>query len=175
MGRQARRAVGALLAVAVALVLSGTAAAWTTGAQRFDAVIVTSGATGTRVVVSTVIVMRGAFDDVGRLVEIPNAPADPDTVARDDLVFRSGTMHLVTTTLDAAVSVNPVTCVIHVTVQQSSVVVGGTGAFAHASGSFTGTAKAILVAARNPDGSCSEEQAPLHELDVLTASGTLSF
>jgi hypothetical protein len=164
-----------LLAVGVALVLSGTAAARTTGAERFDAVIVTSGATGTRVVVSTVIVLRGVFDGVGRVVEVENGPGEPDNVAHDDLVFRAGTMHLVTTTLDASVSVNPVTCLIHVTVQQSSMVVGGTGAFARARGSFTGTATALLLAARNPDGSCSEEQAPLHEIDVLGSSGTLSF
>jgi hypothetical protein len=32
------------------------------------------------------------FRGVGRIVEIPNLPADPDNVSRDDLVFPSGTM-----------------------------------------------------------------------------------
>jgi hypothetical protein len=31
------------------------------------------------------------------------------------------------------------------------------------------------VLARNPDGSCSFEHEPLHEVDLITAAGTLSF
>jgi hypothetical protein len=47
--------------------------------------------------------------------------------------------------------------------------------FADASGSFTGTVTGRGLAPRNPDGSCSLEQPALHEVDRITASGTLSF
>jgi hypothetical protein len=40
-----------------------------------------------------------------------------------------------------------------------------------APGRFTGPA----VLARNPDGSCSSAQDPLHAVDMITATGTLSF
>jgi hypothetical protein len=40
-----------------------------------------------------------------------------------------------------------------------------------APGRFTGPA----VLARNPDDSCSSAQDPLHAVDMITATGTLSF
>jgi hypothetical protein len=45
-------------------------------------------------VASSIIVFRGVFNGVGRIVEVPNRPGDPDTVSRDNLVFPGGTMHL---------------------------------------------------------------------------------
>ena len=58
---------------------------------------------------------------------------------------------------------------------QTGEIVGGTGQFTAATGSFTGTVTASAVLARNPDGSCSDSQAPLHEVDMITSTGSLSF
>jgi hypothetical protein len=116
------------------------------------------------------------FNGVGQIVEIPNLPTDPPNVSRDDLVFPEGTMHLVGTSGElTSFSLNPHSCLFSLTVQQTGEIVGGTGQFAAASGSFTGTATAHGLGARNPDGSCSESQAALHEVDMVAASGTLSF
>ena len=71
--------------------------------------ILASGSTGTRHVVATSIVGRGVFKGVGRIVEVQNLPGDPDNIARDDLVFASGTLHLVSTTLGAEFSIDPAT------------------------------------------------------------------
>ena len=106
MRRQMRGALGALLAVGIALAVSAPAAAQTTGSETVNGVIVTSGASGERVVISSVLVAKGVFDGVGRVVEIPNLPGDPDNVSRDDLVFADGSIHIVTTNLDFSGSVN---------------------------------------------------------------------
>jgi len=117
----------------------------------------------------------GVFSGVGRIVEIPNLPGDPDNVARDDLVFADGSIHLISTTVDASLSVNPHSCIVSFTVQETGAVVSGTGRFAAASGGFVGTVTGRGVAGRNPDGSCSFEQTARHEVDMIASSGTLSF
>ena len=99
MSWRMRGALGVLLAAGMALALAAPAAAQTTGTETFNGVIVTSGVTGERVVVSSVVVAKGVFNGVGRIVEVLNLPGDPDTVSRDDLVFAEGGMHLVSTTL----------------------------------------------------------------------------
>ena len=175
-----RRYVGgaavALPVVAILLAVSAPATAEATGNENFNGVIVTSGLSGARVVVSSVIVAKGVFNGVGRIVEIQNLPGDPDNASRDDLVFAGGTMHLLSTTVDASFSLNPRSCIFSVTVQQTSEIVGGTGRFAAARGSSSNaTVRVLGVAARNPDGSCSQEQAPRHEVDVIASTGTLSF
>jgi hypothetical protein len=175
MSWRVRGALGVLLAAGMALAVAWPAAAATTGAETFDGVIVTSGVSGERVVVNSVVVAKGVFSGVGRVVEIPNLPGDPDNVSRDDLVFAEGSMHLVSTIVDFSVSVNPHSCLGRATIQQTAEIIGGTGAFAAASGSFTATVGGPAVLARNPDGSCSFEQPALHEVDKFTVSGTLSF
>jgi hypothetical protein len=168
-------ALGALVSAAIIVAASSPAAAATSGAQGFDGVIVTSGVSGERVVVNSVIRAHGVFRGTGEVVEVPNLPGDPDSVSRDDLVFDEGSMHLVTTTLDFSVSLNPHSCVGRATLQQTSQIEGGTGQFAAASGSFTATVGGPAVLARNPDGSCSFDQAALHEVDHFTATGIMSF
>jgi hypothetical protein len=165
---------GAALAAGIALATSAAtalpAAAATSGSETFTGTIVTSGVSGTRTVITSVLIAKGVFSGVGRIVEIPGQGN------QDDLVFRVGTMRLVTTSMDVgSFSLNPVSCVATVTVTSTSQITGGTGQFADATGSFTGTDTGRGVAARNPDGSCSITQAPLHEVEMLTSTGTLSF
>jgi hypothetical protein len=54
-------------------------------------------------------------------------------------------------------------------------VTGGTGQFADATGSFSGTVSGRALLARNPDGSCSFTQVSRLEVDKFAESGTLSF
>ena len=174
-----RRMSWALLAGGVALAASAVtavpAAAATSGSETVKGTIVTSGVSGTRTVITSVVIAKGAFSGVGRIVEVDNLPTDPDNVSRDDLVFASGTMHLVSTNLDFAFSVNPRSCVATATIHQSNEITGGTGQFTAARGSFTGTVGGPAVLARSPDGSCNFEHVPLHEVDMFTSTGTLSF
>ena len=169
----------ALLAGAVALAASTVtavpAAAATSGSETFKGTIVASGVSGTRTVITSVIIGKGVFNGVGRIVEIDNLPGDPDNVNRDDLVFASGTMHIVNTIQGFSISVNPRSCVFIATIPQTNEIVGGTGQFINATGDFTATVTGRGVLARNPDGSCSDERDPLHEVDMIAATGTLSF
>jgi len=165
-----------LLAAATALAVSvAPAAGQTSGSEMLTRVIVASGTSGERTVVSGVIVASGVFTDGGHIVEIPSQPGDPDNVNRDDLVFPDGTMHLVSTLLNATISVDPRTCIITAAIEQTGVVDGGTGRFAAASGSFSGTSTGHGLARRNPDRSCSQDQGPLIEVLNVNESGTLTF
>jgi hypothetical protein len=176
MQRQARRVVGALSAiVTLAAVAAAPAVATTSGAETFNGVIVTSGRSGERTVLASPIVARGVFSGVGRLVEVPNLPGDPDNVSRDDLVFARGTFHIVSENQDVTFDLNPRSCVFNVKIEQTGRIEGGTGRFSAATGNFVSTVRAHGLTARNADGSCSEEQAPLAEVDTLTSSGMLSF
>jgi len=171
---------GALLAAGIALAISAApampAAAATSGTETLSGIIVFVAGpdTNTRTIISSVVRARGVFGGVGRVVEL--VPPDPATgVSRDDLVFRSGTMHVVSTPGKLSFSVNPHSCLFTGTQQFTWDVTGGTGQFAGATGSFTGTVSAVALLARNPDGSCSFTQFPRYEVDKFAESGTLSF
>ena len=127
-----------LVAVLAALAASVPAGAQTSGNESFNGVIVASSALGEREVLASSIVAKGVFTGAGKIVEIPSLPGDPDGVVRDDLVFAGGSMHLVSTAVDFSVSLNPLSCLLTVSVAQTGVITGGTGAFAGASGTFTG-------------------------------------
>src|ERR1700748_214986 len=112
----------ALLAGAIALgaaTVTAVPAAATSGSETFKGTIVSSGVSGTRTVITSVVIAKGAFSGVGRIVEVENLPGDSDNVSRDDLVFASGSMHLVSTNVDFSVSVNPRSCVATATVHQT--------------------------------------------------------
>jgi hypothetical protein len=102
---------------------------------------------------------RGVFRGVGRVAEL--VPPDAAGVSRDDLVFRSGTTHVVSTpgTLLSS-SVNPHSCLFTGTQQLTWNVTGGTGQFAAATGSFTGTVSAVALLVHDRDGSCSRALSP---------------
>jgi hypothetical protein len=85
-------------------------------------------------------------------------------------------MHIVSTLGNLlSFSVNPHSCLFSGTQQLTWDVTGGTGQFADAAGSVTGTVSGRARLARNPDGSCSFTQVPLREVDKFAESGTLSF
>jgi hypothetical protein len=172
---------GALLAAGTALAISAApampaAAGMAGGTETLSGTIVFAAGPGTntRTVISSAVRARGVFRGVGRVVE--RVLPDPAGVSRDDLVFSSGTMHVVSTpgTLLSS-SVNPHSCLFTGTQQFTWDVTGGTGKFDDAAGSFTGTVSAVALLARNPDGSCSFTQFPRLEVDKFAESGTLSF
>jgi hypothetical protein len=169
-------------AVALAVVCGPVAAASPaladqprSGPESATGLLVVTGESGTREVVHSVIHMHGVFDGVGRIVEVPPLPNDPENVDRDNLVFPQGTIHLTSTRGAAAVDLNPQTCVFTVTGTGQSEIVGGTGLFAQASGHFDATVDANGVAARAADGSCDENTPPLLEVDRLHLSGHMSL
>lgn len=171
--------LGAFLAAGIMLTISSLpAAAQTTGSETFDGTIVASGTSGTRVELASVIRLSGVFNGVGRIVEQPNLPTDPPNASRDDLVFAEGTIHLVTF-LGAVLSFkpNPYSCTVSGTLQETNTVEGGTGLFAGATGSFAATGGIQALVGRNPDGSCNFDLSvpPLHEVDTVSGSGSLSF
>jgi hypothetical protein len=126
MRRQSRRTFGTVLAVGLPLAASGApAAARTTGNESFKGAIVTSGESGTRTVVSSVIAASGVFTGSGRVVEVDSRPGDPGNVNRDDLVFPQGTMHIRSTSQTPAMSLNPQTCVLTVRIKQGTKIITG--------------------------------------------------
>jgi hypothetical protein len=177
MSRRVRATLATVLGVGLTLGASvAPAAARITGKESVKGVIVASGESGTRTVVSSMIVARGVFTGVGRIVEVENRPGDPENVSRDDIVFARGTIHIRSTNQSFKVlSLNPQTCALRVRIKQTTKVEGGTAKFSHASGSFAGTINGWGVAARNPDGTCSQQLTAVLEVDVLSTRGTLSI
>ena len=163
-------AAGTVLAICAAPAMPAAAAA--SGSETFSGTIVFAAVPGTdtRTVIGSVVLAKGVFRGVGRVVELSQP------LGLDDLVFPSGTMHVVYTLgKSLSSSINPHSCLFTGTSQLSWQVTGGTGRFADAKGSFTGTVSGRALLARNPDGSCSLTQVPRHEVDKFAESGTLSF
>jgi hypothetical protein len=177
MGRHLRIALAVLMTTAGIAIAGPTTAAFAdaSGTEQFTGFLVVSGVTGERVIHATSVRARGVFNGVGRIVEVPNLPTDPDNVTRDDLVFRSGALHLVSANQDFQFSLNPRSCQGTVTIHQTSRFEGGTGVFSGANGTGIGTVNASALLQRNPDGSCSTDLPPAHEIDRVSGMGTLSF
>ena len=178
MKRQVRSFLATAGLVAISLAVGFAPAPATAagqGSETFNGVLFASGATGSRVVLTTAIVMRGVFNGVGRIVEVPNLPNDPENVLRDDLVFADGAIHFVSTGLTFSFTIDPRTCIGKVSGTQSIAVVGGTGRFAHATGGFAGVLAASAIARRNVDGTCDVQSLPLLEVDHVSGTGSLSF
>src|SRR5215472_14082920 len=112
----------ALLAGGIALAASTAtavpAAAAASGSETLTGTLVTSGVSGTRTVISSVLIARGVFNGVGRIVELPSLPTDPPGSSRDDLVFPEGTLHLLSTGGEiTSLSLNPRNCRFRLTAQ----------------------------------------------------------
>jgi hypothetical protein len=170
-----RGAAAALLAIAIACTISVPATAKTSGRQTFKGVIVVSGGSGTREVVSSVVIAKGVFRGIGRVVEIPDLPGDPDNVLRDHLVFAAGSIEIRSVAGDPSFSLNPLSCIYNARVQDTGTVVGGTKLLAAATGTYTGTVTAWGLARRDVNGKCTLDQQPLYEVDKFAISGSLSF
>src|SRR5262245_7611500 len=110
MRRHTAGAFGALLCVGAAAAAFAPAAAGVSGNQAVKGVIVTSGKSGDRVIISSEIVAKGVLNGNGEIVEVPSRPGDPDNVFRDDFVFRGGTIHVESTFFDASFSLNERSC-----------------------------------------------------------------
>jgi hypothetical protein len=176
--RHLRTTLAVLLAVIGLAVVGPTSAAsaQTSGPESFTGFLIVTGVSGERVVLATNIRARGVFDGVGKIVELPPQPGDPDNMNRDDLVFRQGTLHLFSFVQDVQiVSFNPNSCRFAVTITQTTQFAGGTGIFAGAIGTGTGQVDGTGMEQRNPDGTCSMDLPPAHERDAVSGSGTLTF
>ena len=170
---------GALLAVGTALAISAApampAVAATSGSETVNGIIVFAAVPGTntRTVISSAVVAKGVFRGVGRFAEI--LPANPAGVGRDDLVFRSGTIHLVTTLGSLSFSVNPHNCLFTGTQQLTWEVTGGTGQLPARPAASAGRSAPWRCWSATPTASCSFTQVPSHEVDKFAENGTLLF
>jgi hypothetical protein len=177
MGRHVLTSLIALL-VAAGLTLAGptgTASAQTSGPESAQGFLIATGASGARVVLATEIRLSGAFNGVGKIVEVPNLPTDPANVNRDDLVFPEGTLHLVSANQGFQFGFDPRSCRANTTIQQVTSFEGGTGLFSGATGTGTGAVEGQAILQRAPDGSCSTDMLPAHEMDNVSGTGTLTF
>lgn len=164
------------IALVVVAVSEAPAAARVTGRESARGQIIAVARNGHRTVVSSIIVLRGAFDGVGKIVEVPNRPGDPDNASRDNLVFAAGTLRIMSLDRGAPqISLNPQTCVVSVRIRQTTKIIGGTGRFRHARGSFKSVVRAHAVLARSPDGSCNQQADALLDGDALSSRGTMSL
>jgi hypothetical protein len=177
-GHRLRGAVAAMIAVAgfAALGPMPSASAQTSGQESFSGFLVVTGVSGERVELASNLRARGVFNGVGKLVELPPQPGDPENMDRDDVVFAQGTLHLLSFVQDFQIdSFNPKSCRLAVTVTDTTQFAGGTGIFAGATGTGTGGVQGTGSAQREADGGCSLDLPPAHERDVVFGSGTLTF
>lgn len=170
-----RALVVAVATVPLVATATAPATATTTGEQSFYGFILTSGKSGHREVVASPVIAKGVFDGVGRIVEVKNRPGDPDSVSRDNLVFRAGTMHLVSRDRHVSAHLNPKTCRVTVDIRQTNRIVGGSRAFTDASGRFVSEITGSGKLARKSNGACNERVEPLRTLAVITVTGRLAY
>jgi hypothetical protein len=164
------------IALAVIAVSDAPAAARVTGRESARGQIIAVARNGHRTVVSSIIVLRGVFNGVGTVVEVPNRPGDPDNASRDNLVFPAGTLRIISFNRGAPqISLDPQTCVASLRIKQTTKVTGGTRRLRHARGTFNSRVSAHTALARNPDGSCNEQADALLDADALSGHGTMSL
>jgi len=74
------------------------------------------------------------------------------------------------------IDADPVTCVTRVTLQVTNVISGGTGVYAGATGTGSGTSNITLIRGRAADGSClGPASPPIFEIASVQASHTLAL
>ena len=163
---------------AAGLALSGptaSATAQTAGTVSSRRFLITTDLSVERVVLASPIRLTGVFNGAGRIVEVPNLPTDPDEVSREDLLFRQGTLHLLSVVQDFQFSFDPKSCLFQVTIPQMSHFQGGTGLFSGATGTGTGLVQVRGILQRAPDGSCSQDLLPALEKDDVSGTRTLTL
>jgi hypothetical protein len=164
------------IALAVIAVSSAPASARVAGRESARGQIIAVARNGHRTVVSSIIVLRGVFNGVGKIVEVPNRPGDPANASRDNLVFAAGTLRIISLNHgQPQISLNPQTCIAGLRVKQTTKVAGGTRRFRHAHGTFKSLVRAHAALARNPDGSCNQQADALLDGDALSGHGTMSL
>ncbi len=161
---KAKRVLGFLAgATAMVVGLAGPASA-VTGSQRFT--VLFSGETGK-------VFAAGVINGAGTDVELSSTDnPDGSSSGVDQFVFPQGTLTVTHFENPGEFSFNPRSCVGRFSFTGTFTVTGGTGAYAGATGSGTDVGSGVFVAKRNPDGSCSEEEAFSNV--VVRATGTLS-
>jgi hypothetical protein len=136
----------------------------------------TTGAPGGRHVVASVVVGKGVYNGVGKVVEVANRPGDSQRVSRDNLVFPEGTLHLKSVTTKSSIVPDSNACTFTFRVQQTGTIEGGTGRFVNATGaSRNSVVSGKGIGARRPDGSCDTSRALRIEIDSFSSTGTLSY
>ena len=90
--------------------------------------------------------------------------------------FNHGELYLDAIPARPQIDAAPVSCVTRVTLQVQNVVTGGTGAYAGATGTGSGTSNITQIRGRAPDGSCLPlSSPPLFELANVRAVETLTL
>ena len=123
------------------------------------------------------VVSRGVITAVG--VETNNRhllpPGTPFQVVNS---FPQGAILLTATPAGPPeiVDSNPTTCVTHLILRSTTVITGGTGAYAGASGSGVGTANRTIVSGRGADGRCLPLSQPgVFELSYVKSTHTITL
>jgi hypothetical protein len=158
IGLSSRRTIACALAV-VALVagLAGPASA-AAGAERFTVVFAGPDGQAGRVVAT------GVFNGLG---------SNPASVGDQELIFPAGTLLLSTEFTGGSGGFDPVTCIGRGSSNGTFVVTGGSGRFAHASGSGTFSGSGLTIARRLAGGGCSETD--VNRYSVVEITGTIAL
>jgi hypothetical protein len=119
----------------------------------------------------------GVVDAHGVAVELPPQPSDSEDVNRSALIFRNGTLDVLSTNNPSGQPRVDANCNFTFRLTGTTDVVGGTGMFAHATGHFDDVLHIAGVVPRNPDGSCNESDMapPLFDVVHVDARGQLSL
>jgi len=160
-----RLALAALVGGLTIAAPSGYALAETAGSQDFT--VVKIGANPGTVIAHGVI--SGAGVEENDRLQNPTAP-------RFHVIFHfpQGDLFMTNTVGPPEIDFNPAACVSRITLHPTTVVTGGTNAYAGATGSGTSTAHLTVVGGRNEDGSCQGPTSPpMFMMSFVQASGTL--
>lgn len=157
--RSSMRALGCALAVVALLAgLAGPASATTAGAQRFTVVFAGPDGQAGRVVATGVVYGLGT---------------NPASVGDQELIFPTGTLLLSTDFTGGSGSFDPLTCIGRGSTTGTFVVTGGTGRFAHATGTGTFTGSGLTIARRLPGGGCSDTD--VNRYSIVDIRGTIAL
>lgn len=168
-----------ILSIALAgLVLFGltapSSAVATTGNQTFNDVVVGTITNGDVTPTHTVEVAHGVINAVGTDEFLPSQPGDPPNVDRGMITFPEGTISIKAANLTfAGGPPNPRTCIVKFTQTGTWDIVGGTGAYAGASGTLAYALRLVGTGNRLPGGSCDTSTGRF--IIIQRVSGTLTI